>query len=345
MPASSTRSTLARQWELLKILPVRAPGVTAADLQKSLEQAGHPTSKRTVERDLVELSRLFPLQCNSKGTPFGWYWTPGSTADLPGLSICDALTMRLVEGSIRPLVPANLLAVLEPRFAQAQRKLESLSAESASARWADKVASVQPALSLLAPVIDKDVLEKVQDALLKDLQIGCRYYAAHKDQTHDLTLSPLGLIQRGQVTYLIAIAEPFEDVRQFVLHRIQAAVAIDHPATRPPEFNLQRYIESGAMQFGSGQSMRLEAWITEGLARLMRETPLSQDMEISPLPDGATLTATVADSWELRWWILSHAGSIRIDKPYLLKEAITQRLQEALKLQSAETEGSTRESS
>ena len=149
-----------------------------------------------------------------------------------------------------------------------------------------------------------------------------------------LTLSPLGLVQRGQVTYLIAIAEPFEDVRQFVLHRIQAAFAIDRPANLPPDFDLQRYIESGAMQFGSGLSIRLEAWITEGLARLMRETPLSPDMEISPLPDGATLTATVADSWELRWWILSHAGSIRIDRPHSLKEAIIQRLQQALELQS-----------
>ncbi|WP_312257532.1 helix-turn-helix transcriptional regulator [Stutzerimonas nitrititolerans] len=338
MPASSSRSTLARQWELLKMLPVRAPGTTAADLQKSLEQAGHPTSKRTVERDLVELSRLFPLQCNSKGTPFGWYWTPGSAAELPGLSICDALTMRLVEGSIRPLVPANLLGVLEPKFAQAQRKLESLSAESASARWAEKVASVQPALSLLAPEIDTDVLEKVQNALLNDLQVRCRYYAAHKDQTHDLTLSPLALVQRGQVTYLIAIAEPFEDVRQFVLHRIQAAVAIDRPANRPADFDLQRYIASGTMQFGSGASIKLEAWISDGLARLIRETPISHDMQISPLPDGAMLSATVPDSWELRWWILSHAGSIRIDRPTNLRKAIRQRLMTALNLFNGEKE-------
>lgn len=153
-----------------------------------------------------------------------------------------------------------------------------------------------------------------------------------------LTLSPLGLVQRGQVTYLIAIAEPFEDVRQFVLHRIQAAFAIDRPANLPPDFDLQRYIESGAMQFGSGLSIRLEAWITEGLARLMRETPLSQDMEISPLPDGATLTATVADSWELRWWILSHAGSIRIDRPSELRKVIRQRLLSALNLSNAKKE-------
>ncbi len=164
--------------------------------------------------------------------------------------------------------------------------------------------------------------------------IWARSIITRNQQTHDLTLRPLGLVQRSQVTYLIASAESFEDIRQFVLHRIQTAAPIDRPANRPPDFDLQRYIESGTLQFGSGQSIRLKAWITEGLARLMRETPLSQDMEISQLPDGATLTATVADSWELRWWILSHAGSIRIDKLHSLKEAIVQRRQQALELQS-----------
>ncbi|MBU2339226.1 MAG: hypothetical protein KJ843_24885, partial [Alphaproteobacteria bacterium] len=103
---------------LLEILPVRAPGATAANLQKGLEQAGHPTSKRT-----VELPRLFPLQCNSKGPPFGWYWPLGSTAELPGPSTCYALTMRLVESSIRPLLPTDLLGVLEHRSFRVDKAL------------------------------------------------------------------------------------------------------------------------------------------------------------------------------------------------------------------------------
>lgn len=68
MPASSIRSTLSRQWELLKSLPARPPGVTAQLLAKRLDEAGFRVSKRTIERDLVELSQLFPLQCNDKGT-------------------------------------------------------------------------------------------------------------------------------------------------------------------------------------------------------------------------------------------------------------------------------------
>lgn len=332
MPASSTRSTVARHWELLKLLPVRSPGATASELQRRLEQAGHVSSKRTVERDLVELSRIFPLQCNSKGTPFGWYWTPGSAAELPGLSISDALTMRLVEGSIRPLVPPNLLAALEPRFAQARNKLEALCADNASARWAEKVASVPPALALIPPQVDSDVLETVQTALLNDTQLECRYYAAHKDQTHDLTLSPLALVQRAQVTYLIAVAEPFDDIRQFVLHRFEAARATARPSNRPADFHLQRYIDGGAMQFGKALPITLEAWLSEGLARLVRETPISSDMTLTATEDGALMQATVLDTWELHWWILSHAGSIRIDQPSTLRESIGQLLKKGLAL-------------
>ncbi|MNM99216.1 hypothetical protein D3C81_1117670 [compost metagenome] len=77
LPSHPTRHTIARQWELLKLLPGRHPGMSSMQLQAALSLVGHTTSKRTVERDLVELSALFPLHCNSKGMPYGWYWQPG----------------------------------------------------------------------------------------------------------------------------------------------------------------------------------------------------------------------------------------------------------------------------
>ncbi|MDZ5603811.1 WYL domain-containing protein [Pseudomonas sp. RP23018S] len=76
MPSNSTRHTIARQWQLLKLLPTQHPGTTSTHLHRALSEAGHSTSKRTIERDLNELSTLFPLRCNDKGTPFGWYLLP-----------------------------------------------------------------------------------------------------------------------------------------------------------------------------------------------------------------------------------------------------------------------------
>lgn len=107
-------------------------------------------------------------------------------------------------------------------------------------------------------------------------------------------------------------------------------------ATKPCEFNLKTYLASGAMQFGTPAKIMIKAWISDGLKRLLAETPLSRDMLITPQQDGAHLTATVNDSWEFRWWILSHAGSIQIRSPNSLASEITQRLQSALNLQHLE---------
>jgi predicted DNA-binding transcriptional regulator YafY len=55
MPTRKTQSTLARQWELLKLLPSRGTGKTAKQLAEALNDAGFKISKRQVERDLADL--------------------------------------------------------------------------------------------------------------------------------------------------------------------------------------------------------------------------------------------------------------------------------------------------
>lgn len=264
--------------------------------------------------------------------PYGWHWMPGKSAELPGITLGEALTLRLVEGSIRPLIPAFMLKTLEPRFNLARQKLEAMSEENPSARWLDKVASVQPELTQIAPEINADLLDVIQQALMNDTQLSCRYYSAHKNQFHNFTLNPLGLVQRAHTTYLIASAEPFDDIRQFVVHRFEEARGLPTQCFKPEGFDLQDYVDSGAMQFGTHEKIKLEAWISEGLARLLQEAPISHDMLLVAEDEGSRLTATVNDSWELKWWILSHAGSIQIQQPQGLRDEIQQRLRAALEL-------------
>ncbi len=314
------------------MLPSRAPGATAGELCKRLNESGHQVSKRTIERDLIQLSQIFPLECNDKGAPFGWFWMQGHSVDLPGIALSEALTLRIVEDHIRPLVPAPMLKGLESRFTQAHRKLQAVQSENPSARWLSKVASVHPDMPLLPPAMDPSVLESVQQALLEDLQIRCRYYSAHSDWTLDHVLNPLGLVLRGQITYLVATAEPHQDIRLFALHRMRSAEPTDKTAVTPQDFCLTTYVESGALSFGSPEPIKIKAWICEDLERLLRETPLSDDMALEEADDGYTLTATVKDTWQLRWWALSHAGSLVVLEPTELRSELLDRLEKATDL-------------
>lgn len=86
------------------------------------------------------------------------------------------------------------------------------------------------------------------------------------------------------------------------------------------------------MQFGATQAIQLHAWVDPALAKRLHETPLSEDMTLIAESNGARLTATVNDSWELKWWLLSQAGSIRVDAPTTLRQVLIDSQRQSLAL-------------
>lgn len=331
MPKATHHNAIARLLEILKHLPSKGPGVTARDLVDWLGKEGYEVSKRTVERDLRDLSIHLPLRCNDKSAPFGWHWMQGGGPDLPSLTVADALSLTLVEDLLRPLLPGAVLESLEPRFGQARKKLAVLAETNPRARWADKVRHVPPTLPLLPPKIADGVLETVQDALLADLQLEVAYKRPDADESQDLRLHPLGLVQRGPVTYLVATAFDYTDVRNFTVHRIQEAKKLNKPVNRPEGFSLDSYIGHGALHFGNGKTIKMVARVSGWLAAILSETPLSNDQKLGKAGEDFRLSAAVDDTWQLRWWILSQGGSITVLQPLPLRREIADELKKSAK--------------
>ncbi|MHB8472331.1 MAG: helix-turn-helix transcriptional regulator [Gammaproteobacteria bacterium] len=326
MGKAKSNDTLARQWQLLKELPKGPPGVTPRDLTDKLES--FRVDKRTVERDLVSLSRIFPLCCNNKGVPHGWYWMAGKGLNLPALTVQEALSLHLMEQYLKSLLPASVLTVLAPHFEEANRKLAELTNSNTVAAWTDKVRIVPPSLPLLPPVIAEGVLESVQEALLNDLQIECAYQSAGAEAPEARRLHPLALVQRGPVMYLVATASNAPQVKLYVLHRFRKVEITEAPIVRPKGFNIDTYIAKGNLQFGNGKTLKLKASIDEDLAAHLAETPLSEDVRIVERDEDYLLTATVADSLQLRWWLLSWGSAVEVLGPKGLRGEISGRVRD-----------------
>lgn len=115
---------------------------------------------------------------------------------------------------------------------------------------------------------------------------------------------------------------------------MSTVVVTEAPIAAIKAFDLKAYTASSAMQFGNnaGELITLEAWVNEGLLRMLRETPLSEDMETVSSEDGGWIRAKVADSWALEWWLLSHTGLIAVTAPTELKQRLTQRLKKGIEL-------------
>ncbi|AGZ37744.1 WYL domain-containing protein [Pseudomonas sp. SWI6] len=179
MPFATTRATLSRQWALLRQLPSRSPGTTSAELVWRLRDVGFNVSKRTVERDLNELSLIFPLERNDKSIPFGWHWSANPVGDLRG------------------------------------------------------------------------------------------------------------------------------------------------------NFDLQGYLRGDALQPPQGDGLEVQLWISDTLARQLRESPLCADMRLTALDQGHRLQATLSDGWPLRWWLLSQGDQIEVELPIELRQEVANTLNKA----------------
>ena len=329
MPRNDKQSVVLRLFELMKQLPTRGTGKTAAELTTALNDAGYIIDKRQVERDLKDLEEAFPLDKNDTSKPYGWKWINGASIDLPVMTLSEALSLRLIEGTLKTLMPISMLEGLEPRFRQAEKQLVVLSKENRKAKWASKVRSVSPTMPFVPPVIDSELLATVQEALLSDIQIEVDYQGMNDEESKQLRLSPLALVNRGAVSYLIATAYEYEDIRLYAMHRILKATKTGDTVKRPANFDLDEYIQAGGLHFGNGKTIRLSAWVSQWLAKILEETPLSADQQLKVSGEKTKLTATVSDSWQLTWWLMSQGTGIEVTAPVALRKRVGEQLAEA----------------
>ena len=85
------------------------------------------------------------------------------------------------------------------------------------------------------------------------------------------------------------------------------------------------------MQFGDAGVIRLKAVVSNTLACYLAESPLAKDQKLISEGKGRhLLTASIKDSWQLHFWILSQGAEITVVHPKDLREQICGNLQAAL---------------
>lgn len=311
---------LQRRLKMLEMIPHAPRKIDTATLRGRLEVAGYPIDLRSVQRDLVALSHAWPLVADD-GNPRGWSWqADAAMLSLPTLDPQAALTFKLVEDYLRPLLPASTLACLEPWFRTATGILEANA--NGLAHWRDKVRAMPSGQPLATPEIDAEVQGALYQALLEERRAAIAYQPRATAESREYVVNPLALVVRDRVIYLVCTMWDYEDIRHLVLHRVRAARMLDEPARRPAGFDLDEHIRKGEFGFPLEESsIVLEADFTQHAAAHLYESPLSEDQTLTALDDDTVrLRATVHDTWELRWWLQGFGDHVVVQVPAELRE-------------------------
>lgn len=314
--------TLLRQWMMLREIPRHPRRIGTAALMDKLERAGYQTTQRTIQRDLVKLSEVLPLLADNT-KPQGWSWQADvPQLDLPALEPQAALVFHLVEKYLKTVLPASTISYLAPWFKTAEGVLDNHG--NGLSAWRDKVRVLPPGQPLHPPVMNPEDQAIVTQALLQDRCLSVLYRPRGEKGDKTYQVNPLGLVVRDHVLYLVCTLWDYEDIKQLVLHRILEAEILELPSRPIKGFNLDKYIEEG--EFGypmerGKKKIKLVADFDKRAARTFVERPLDLSQKVETVDENTLrLTASVADTRELRSWLLGFGSQVTVIEPAPLRE-------------------------
>lgn len=332
---TNNKDQLHRQWALLQKIPVRPAGKTAKQLLEELADDGYEVSIRMVQRDLKDLKRSpFGVSCDEKGVgnnPNLWYFERDSKLHLlPAMTTQMAFTLLFSRSVLNNMIPPSVMLPMDSIFDKAESTLRPNM--TTYKHWDRYVKHDSRSLPLIPAEILPGVMDGCLEGVLKGLRLSISYKARFKEEKQ-YEVNPLGVVFRDSVVYLVCTMWEYDDVRQLALHRIRdLRLLVDQKAVKPKGFDLDEYIKKeGAFQYGAvpGKTIKVILKFNQYAAKHLAETPLSDDQVIKPDGDHAIVSATVLDSGQLRWWLLSFGGYVEVLKPKKLRDefsAIAQQM-------------------
>jgi predicted DNA-binding transcriptional regulator YafY len=330
VPTRSKGPVIQRQWEMLRLIPAHGlPGRTAAELSKALDVRGYAVARRTVERDLENLRAVMPLEVDERQRPHLWRWQRNRRLDVPGMEAAEAMALYMMRDTITAHLPSCFVEALQSRFAQADKTLRAIGRVDAKAKWSDRVRVSPSHVVLKSPQISTRIYETLQKAVLNNIAVDVLYRSLQNTAPEQRLLYPRGLLLRGSSLYLIAQQKGDTAVRHFAVQRFFAVRPKELEPWPSRRFSLDDFLAEGLTHFGEGKLINFKATITETLYKILRDSPLSDDMNVVDHGGVLTLTATVRDTWALHSWILGHAENVVVLQPAALKQSLSARIKAA----------------
>jgi len=218
--------------------------MTSRDLASRLE-----VSERTIHRDMEALSGAGIPVVAARGLGGGWSLLGEYRTTLTGLTEAEIQSLFVTK-------PTKLLADLHLEKAADGAHLKLLASLPSAFRQGAERARQRIHIDVSGWSKREEAvpfLPVLQEALWLERKLSIKYERRGNFEPVKRLLSPLGLVAKGSVWYLVASVDASVDksVRSYRVSRIADAEILNEPAMIPADFNLAEYWEQSASTFKS----------------------------------------------------------------------------------------------
>ncbi len=325
-PLPRSRPPLARMVRIHAAL-LEGAYPNCSTLAKAIEVAS-----KTIQRDIEYMRDQLGLPIEYDSVRHGYAYTEPVTS-FP--------TIPATEGEVLALFVAQKAleqyrgTPFEQPLAHAFAKLSQVLQDAISV----DPAALASALSFHhtgVAVTDLEVFRQVTRALTKTRELEFDYLKLNGQRPERRRVQPYHLASIDGQWYLFAHDLDRDDIRTFVLGRIQKVVAIGRPFRKPADFSLTDRLMGAFGVFKGSGDFRVRIEFDPYAARLVRERIWHPSQQITDLPGGGIQLALRLDALEeVERWVLSWAGHAKVIAPPQLKQRVRAALRDMQDLYTA----------
>lgn len=250
---------------------------------------------------------------------------------------------KLTEGEAVSILMAERLAraygggKLGAEIASALAKVADSLTDTISVNLGEFLAlqSVEP---LPSSPIDHTHFTALENAIRKRRCVRMTYFTQSSGETSERVINPLHLHNAKAEWYVIAFDHKRNDIRDFHIGRIRELAVLTDIFDPPPDFNIERHLESGFGMFrGDGKVHEVVVEFDTHQARWIRQqSKVHPTAEYEELPDGRLRVSMRVGALEgVKMWVLQYGSRAKVIAPDLLLEEIRKELMQALEAYEA----------
>ncbi len=313
-----------RAIKLLTLIERHPNGLRVTDMAQQLDAA-----PRAIYRDLEVLQKLpVPLYSDKNGKESYWKIDPDYRTKLSvPFTLSEVLSLYLAQDSIRSLDGTVFDDSLQSLFEKVWALLPKPLFKQMVGLRSSFVSGI-PAQKNYGDF--REFIKVIQEAIegRKVLQL---VYHPRDQLPAERKVNPYAVHLRNGSLYVIGHCHLRNDIRTFVVDRMQKIKLTEDSFTVPPGFSLQGYLRHSFGMF-TEELVRVRVHFHKSLTRYLLERRWHPSQKNKKLKDGSLeLAFEVAGTKEIKTWIMGFGALAKVLEPASLVKEIKDELGKALK--------------
>lgn len=309
-------SVSERQLYILSLLSQNSIGYTADEIVSRLEQWEVNLTKRTIQRDIDELSMSYAIEEEERDGKI-YYMARKFNMENVELTIIDLMGIKFMQELVSPYENTMLGSAADNILKKISEHTGNLNKKHME--MLNSTIQIQDRNSWKNQDINPEYERMISNAIDKHLKVQIEYYSWNSNQVSTRIIHPYAFIVLDQYLSVKGYCELRNEIRTFRLSRIRNIQILDEHFVIPADSEYKT--DSKFIYIGGDKEEQLILLFDMNAGRFVQEYQSHRADQLTVREDGIVFEKKTAITDEVRRWIQQFGAGVRVLEPeWLAKE-------------------------